>query len=74
MRVTIKDVAQAANVSVSTVSRVLSNKENFFASKTADHVRKVAADLGYQRNAYAADLASHQSCCRLRLPAKCLRR
>ncbi|WP_421016997.1 LacI family DNA-binding transcriptional regulator [Furfurilactobacillus cerevisiae] len=61
MRVTIKDVAQAANVSVSTVSRVLSNKENFFASKTADHVRKVAADLGYQRNAYAADLASHQS-------------
>ena len=61
MRVTIKDVAQAANVSVSTVSRVLANKDNFFASKTADHVRQVATKLGYQRNAYAADLASHTS-------------
>lgn len=44
---TIRDVAAAASVSISTVSRALSSPE-LVAPATRDHVRSVARDLGYR--------------------------
>lgn len=61
MTVTIKDVAQAAGVSITTVSRVLSNKGSFYSEKTARKVKKTAEKLGYQKNTAAAELATQKS-------------
>lgn len=54
--VTLKDVAAAAGVSVSTVSRVLDERLPTSKSPTAERVRAVAAELGYRRHAAAAAL------------------
>lgn len=61
MTVTIKDIAQAAGVSITTVSRVLSNKDSFYSEKTARKVKKTAEKLGYQKNTAAAELATQKS-------------
>lgn len=55
-RVTILDVATTAKVSKSTVSRVLDERLPRSNSKTAQHVRKVAEELGYIRDVSAASL------------------
>ena len=47
--VTIQDVAKAAGVSVSTISRVL-NKKVDVSSETQRHVLKVIDELGYTSN------------------------
>lgn len=48
MPVKLYEIAQAAGVSISTVSRVLNNDQNKPASKaTADRIFKAAYDLGY---------------------------
>ena len=44
--VTIYDVAEAAGVSVSTVSRVLNDKDDV-AAETYERVQQVIAELGY---------------------------
>ncbi len=44
---TIYDVARAAGVASSTVSRALS-KPGRVSFRTAEHVRRVAAELGYR--------------------------
>ena len=44
---TINDVARAAGVAPSTVSRALT-KPGRVSFKTAEHVRRVAAELGYR--------------------------
>lgn len=54
--VTLKDVAAAAGVSISTVSRVLDERTPRSRSATAQRVRETAASLGYRRNASAAGL------------------
>jgi len=54
-RPTIRDVAQAAGVSVKTVSRVL-NDEPYVRPKTAAQVRSAATRLGFQRHEAAASL------------------
>lgn len=48
MSATVKDVAQAAEVSVGTVSRVLSGEPNV-ANATMERVRKAIRELGYSR-------------------------
>lgn len=53
--VTIKDVAKKANVSISTVSRVLSDSPKI-SEKTKKHVRKVIEELGYHANLNARSL------------------
>jgi LacI family transcriptional regulator len=58
--VTIHDVAAAAGVSVSTVSRVLNNKDDV-ASETYDDVRRVIADLGYTSSLAARSMRSHKT-------------
>lgn len=56
-RTTVADVAAAAGVSTSTVSRVLNNVETpFISEKTSSLVRKVAEELGYTPNPLARAL------------------
>jgi len=52
----LTDVARAAGVSLATASRALSGREGVSA-KAADHVRAIAAQLGYVPNAHARALA-----------------
>ena len=70
---TIKEVAQAANVSVATVSRVL-NHDKRVALKTKEHVLKVVKELDYtcllytsQRNSRRGRLILHRFCPKPRL-------
>lgn len=58
--VTLKDVAQAANVSKSTVSAVLANRaaELGIKEETCRMVRHVAAKLRYRKNEIAAQMKS----------------
>jgi len=59
MSVTIKDVAKAANVSPSTVSRVISDSPKI-SEQTKKRVRKVMQELGYHPNYIARSLASNK--------------
>ncbi len=55
--VTMKEVAQRAGVSISTVSRVLNRDEKKPASrKTADKIWKIVEELGYEPNFNAVSL------------------
>jgi LacI family transcriptional regulator len=54
--VTLRDVAAASGVSLSTASRALDERGNPSRSAAAEHVRKVAEDLGYRRNSFASNL------------------
>ena len=59
-RVTIADVAQEANVSKQTVSRVLNDKEDVSA-ETRQRVQAVIERLGYRPNTLARNLAFSRS-------------
>ncbi|MFI8565571.1 LacI family DNA-binding transcriptional regulator [Rhodococcus sp. NPDC078407] len=54
--VTLRDVAKAAGVSISTVSRVLDDRVAPSRSATAVRVREIAEQLGYRRNTFASNL------------------
>lgn len=54
--VTLQDVAAAAGVSISTVSRVLDERLPPSRSKAADRVRNIAQELGYRRDIMASSL------------------
>ena len=58
--VTIYDVAEAAGVSVSTVSRVLNEKDDVSA-ETYEHVQKVIAELGYASSLAARGMRSRRT-------------
>jgi LacI family transcriptional regulator len=57
--VTIRDVAEAAGVSVSTVSRVLNDKDDV-APETYDKVQQVIEELSYTRNLAAKSMRSRR--------------
>ncbi len=59
-KVTISDIARKADVSTSTVSRVLSGKTKVTEAKR-EAVLSAVADLNYQPNVFARGLASGQS-------------
>ena len=59
-KITILDIAEKANVSPSTVSRVLRSSAGV-AQKKHDAVMQAVAELGYQPNIFAQSLASGQS-------------
>jgi len=59
-KITIYDVARAADVSLATVSRVLNNPERV-KLKTRARVLAVIKELGYRPNAIARGLASRRS-------------
>lgn len=60
MAVTIKDVAALAGVSPSTVSRTCKNNPSI-SEETKERVRKAMAELGYEPNFQAINLASQNS-------------
>ncbi|KRM06113.1 hypothetical protein FC89_GL000980 [Liquorilactobacillus ghanensis DSM 18630] len=61
MAITIKDIANAAQISAVTVSRILSNKEGHYSAATAAKVRKIAKNLGYRKNFAAAELVTRKN-------------
>lgn len=61
MRVTIKDIAEMAKVSPSTVSRILADKTDNYAAKTVKRVCRIAVQMGYQKNTAAAELVTQKS-------------
>jgi LacI family transcriptional regulator len=56
---TIQEVARAAGVSVSTVSRVLNAKVDV-ASETQDRIQAVIDEMGYTSNLAARSMRSHK--------------
>ncbi|WP_426321727.1 LacI family DNA-binding transcriptional regulator [Microbacterium sp. E-13] len=54
--VTLRDVAEASGVSISTVSRILDDRTPPSKSSTAERVRATAEELGYRRNVFASSL------------------
>ncbi len=60
MRVSIKDIAKAAGVSHSTVSRALSNNP-LVAEATRGRIQKIARDLAYTPNAIARGLVTQHT-------------
>ncbi|MDQ0213319.1 LacI family transcriptional regulator [Arthrobacter sp. SRS-W-1-2016] len=54
--VTLRDVAAASGVSLSTASRALDERGSAPRSVAAQHVRKIAEELGYRRNSFASSL------------------
>ncbi len=59
-RITIKDLADKMNLSVSTISRALHNHPSIGA-KTTEEVRKLAAQLGYFPNSVASNLRKRKT-------------
>lgn len=60
-KITIKDVARAANVSTQTVSRVF-NKRPDVAPHTRERIEKTIAQMGYHPSALARSLVQQKSC------------
>lgn len=58
--ITIQDVARAAGVSVSTVSRVLNNKD-YIAVETYEKVQRVIDELGYASSLAAKSMRSYKT-------------
>ncbi len=58
--ITIRDVAEAAGVSVSTVSRVLNNKDDV-APQTFANVRKVIEEMGFASSLAAKSMRSRRT-------------
>ncbi|WP_064199559.1 LacI family DNA-binding transcriptional regulator [Brevibacillus brevis] len=60
MTVTIKDIAQLANVSIATVSRVLNNSKPV-RPELRERVLKIVQETGFQPNAIARSLVSKET-------------
>ncbi len=60
MTVTIKDIARAAKVSHSTVSRALSGNSGI-PEETAERIKKIASSMGYVPSAVARSLKTNRS-------------
>lgn len=61
MTVTLADIARVAQVSVSTVSRALSNQNYPIKEENRQRILKLAEEMGYKPNLVARSLQSHRS-------------
>lgn len=60
-KITIRDVAEKAGVSVTTVSQIMNGKGNRFSQKTQDKVLKIKDELHYVPDFNARNLILHSS-------------
>ncbi|WP_277586320.1 LacI family DNA-binding transcriptional regulator [Psychrobacillus antarcticus] len=60
-KLTIKDIAREAGVSITTVSRVLNNKEEGMSQKTREKVLRVMEEVNFQPNKLARGLVTKRS-------------
>ncbi|MDO4670976.1 MAG: LacI family DNA-binding transcriptional regulator [Aerococcus sp.] len=60
-KVTIKDVAQAAGVSITTVSLILNGNDQRFSDQTIQKVKTTAQSLNYQADYFAQRLTQRES-------------
>ncbi len=58
---TIREVAEAAGVSISTVSNVLYGKQGYYSPETAERVWQAVKNLGYRPNHIARSLARRRT-------------
>ena len=61
MGITIYDIAQAAQVSITTISKILNGKDQDISSKTHDRVLRVMEELNYKPNAIARSLVTKKT-------------
>ena len=61
MSVTLQDIAKAAQVSVSTVSRALSNSDHPINLDTRERILRIAQEMGYKPNLLARGLRKDKS-------------
>lgn len=61
MRVTLRELANKAGVSVSTVSRVLTNSNHPISADTRQHILALARELGYRPNMAGRSLRTDKS-------------
>ncbi|WP_070000071.1 LacI family DNA-binding transcriptional regulator [Cellulosilyticum sp. I15G10I2] len=61
MKTTIKDIAQKANVSVGTVSKILNKKDGHISDETRQKVMATAKELNYTPNTLARSLVTRQT-------------
>ena len=59
--VTIKDVAKRANVSITTVSRVINETEHSVSPETRERVLRAIQELGFYPNALARGLHRNET-------------
>jgi len=61
MKITIKDIAKMANVSITTVSLVLNDKPSRISKAKKEEIKKLAKQYHYQANMSAKNLVSRKS-------------
>ncbi|MGB9680444.1 MAG: LacI family DNA-binding transcriptional regulator [Thermoanaerobacteraceae bacterium] len=61
MAVTIKDIAKLANVSITTVSRVINNKTEGVSEETRERILQLVKEYEYQPNAIARGLVTKKT-------------
>jgi DNA-binding LacI/PurR family transcriptional regulator len=62
MPVTLHEMAKIAGLSVSTVSRSLTNSDHHVKEETRQRIIKLAQELGYRPNLVARSLRTDQTC------------
>lgn len=61
MPVTIKDIAREANVSITTVSLILNNKDQNISEGTREKVKRIVKELNYRPNILAQSLITNKT-------------
>ena len=54
----MKDIASRANVSVSTVSKIINKETKNFRKETVDRVQKIIKEMGYAPNIVARSMVT----------------
>lgn len=61
MEVTIYDIAKAADVSITTISKILNNKDQDISEKTREKVLNIMNEMNYKPNAVARSLVTKKT-------------
>ena len=57
----MKDIASRANVSVSTVSKIINKETKNFRKETVDRVQKIIKEMGYAPNIVARSMVTKKN-------------